>query len=64
MRSAFWELYWGEMAVVESPAVEAVMVEIGRHIPSDATGLPTDAERKELQELAKKLAAECRVDIP
>jgi hypothetical protein len=60
LRNAFWELYWGEMAVVESKEVEIVMVEIGTFIPHGANdAVPEDAP-KHLKRLAARLVKECR----
>jgi hypothetical protein len=62
LRNAFWELYWGEMAVVESKAVEEVMVEIGKYIPHGAGGVVPEDAPKELKRLAAKLTRECKLD--
>lgn len=49
----FWELYWGELALVEDQRVEAAMVQFGRAIQEGSTG-------GELQELSLAIAHACR----
>jgi hypothetical protein len=49
----FWRLYYGQMALVENPEVEAAMVEFGKV-------LKTTQDRQELQRLALALAGACR----
>jgi hypothetical protein len=49
----FWELYWGELALVEDPGVEAAMVRFGR-------GLQSGAEPAQLQQLSLNLAGALR----
>lgn len=53
----FWELYWGELALVESPDVEAAMVAFGKELRSSSP----DKER--LQVLSLALARACRASI-
>ena len=58
-RQAFWRLYWGRLALVEDPEVEARMVQLGRLIPT----APIAADRlplKELQVPALELAHAAR----
>jgi hypothetical protein len=55
-RRRFWELYWGELALVENPEVEAAMVQLG-----DA--LEKDTPQSELQKLSLKLAQACRTSL-
>ncbi len=49
----FWELYWGELALVEDKRVEKAMVDFGR-------GLRSDAGRQLLQQMSLALAKACR----
>lgn len=49
----FWELYWGELALVEDPGVEAAMVAFGR-------GLNAQAGQPQLQQLSLRLAGALR----
>ncbi len=49
----FWELYWGELALVENKEVQAAMVALGR-------ALETSADKKEVQQLSLRLAHACR----
>ena len=49
----FWELYWGELALVENQDVEAAMVAFGGALKSQAA-LP------ELESLSLQLARACR----
>jgi hypothetical protein len=42
-RKEFWQLYWGPLSIVEAPAVESAMVDLGQLIPTgpvDAPKLP------------------------
>lgn len=52
----FWQLYWGELALVENQDVEAAMVAFG-----DA--LTREASPPELQDLSLKLAHACRLSL-
>jgi hypothetical protein len=52
----FWELYWGELALVENTEVEAAMVAFGE-------GLKKDAPLGELQQLSLTLAHACRFSL-
>jgi hypothetical protein len=49
----FWRLYYGQMALVENPEVEAAMVEFGKV-------LKTTQDQQELQRLALAIAGACR----
>lgn len=49
----FWQLYWGELALVENQEVEAAMVAFGK-------GLKGEAPLSELQDLSLQLAHACR----
>jgi hypothetical protein len=39
-RKEFWQLYWGPLSVVEDPAVEDAMVELGKLIPTEPVDAP------------------------
>jgi hypothetical protein len=52
----FWELYWGELSLVEHGGVEAAMVRFG-----DA--LNAKKEKDELAQLALALARACREEL-
>jgi eukaryotic-like serine/threonine-protein kinase len=57
-RAKFWQLYWGELAIVEDKQVEWAMVQFGRELnqwTEDGTNPPTD-----LQNLSLELAHACR----
>jgi hypothetical protein len=62
LRNAFWELYWGEMAIVESEAVKKVMVRIGHYVPRAAGDVVPDDAPPQLKRLAAELARACRLD--
>lgn len=53
----FWELYWGELALVENREVEAKMVRFGQALQY----MPED--RSELRHRALELAAACRASL-
>jgi hypothetical protein len=53
----FWELYWGELALVENREVEAEMVRFGQALQY----MPED--RSELRHRALELAAACRASL-
>ncbi|KQZ66209.1 MULTISPECIES: hypothetical protein [unclassified Lysobacter] len=53
----FWELYWGELALVENREVEAKMVQFGQALQY----MPED--RSELRHRALELAAACRASL-
>jgi hypothetical protein len=52
----FWELYWGELALVENQGVEYAMVELGK-------ALNGSAPRQQLQQLSLALAHACRESL-
>jgi SNF2 family DNA or RNA helicase len=52
----FWQLYWGELALVENKEVESAMVAMGRAIT-------TGANRDELQQASLSLAHACRQSL-
>ncbi|HEX5171977.1 MAG TPA: hypothetical protein VFW11_22515 [Cyclobacteriaceae bacterium] len=54
----FWQLYWGQLAVVESAEVATAMVHFKEVLENDA--LTGDARRTELSLKAYELAHQCR----
>ncbi len=52
----FWQLYWGELALVENKEVESEMVAMGRAIT-------TGANRDALQQASLSLAHACRESL-
>jgi serine/threonine protein kinase len=50
-RREFWELYWGELAIVESRPVERAMIRFGHVLRAWHTGPPPAALRKCAEEL-------------
>jgi hypothetical protein len=52
----FWQLYWGELALVEHGKVESAMVAFG-----DA--LTSGADQRELQQLALEVTYACRDEL-
>jgi hypothetical protein len=52
----FWQLYWGELALVEHGKVEVAMVAFG-------AALRANAEEDQLQKLALKVAYACRNEL-
>jgi len=50
----FWELYWGELAMVESKDVESAMVNLGRAL------IENPSDRGSLEQLSLRLADSCR----
>jgi hypothetical protein len=55
--SRFWQLYWGQLSVVESKAVASAMVNVGLCL-KDKT-----CDRGELEQRSLRLAHACRDDI-
>lgn len=53
----FWELYWGELAIVESKSVEKAMVNFGEYLKQKKSGAL--AENEPLKLAAAKLRAAC-----
>lgn len=53
----FWELYWGELALVENRDVESAMVDYGNALQF----MPED--RSELRHRSLRLAAVCRTSL-
>ena len=53
----FWELYWGELAFVESKEVESAMVNFGDALKKDA------GNTRLLMQLSLKVADACRKSI-
>jgi hypothetical protein len=56
LRRDFWELYWGELAFVESNEVEQIMVQIGNVLTQWQPGTPPPGE---LKQRADELRAAC-----
>src|SRR5262249_21218775 len=52
----FWQLYWGELALVEHGQVESAMVDFG-------TALSSGADQKELQQLSLEVTYACRDEL-
>ena len=52
----FWELYWGELALVENADVEKAMVQFGQ-------GLQNGYNKSRLQQLSLELAHACRESL-
>lgn len=52
----FWELYWGELAMVEDRGVETAMVAFGR-------ALESGAPKERLGPLSLQLAGACRLSL-
>lgn len=52
----FWELFWGELALVENKDVEHRMKELGKAIKKGAP-------RKDLEQLSLHLAHACRISL-
>ena len=40
-RARFWQLYWGELSVVETPEVEASMIRLGELVPQMEDPIPS-----------------------
>lgn len=55
----FWELYWGELAIVETKIVESAMVKCGNAIKAWRTGPPP----KELVSAADELYEACQIPL-
>ena len=53
----FWELYWGELALVENREVETKMVQFGQALQY------MSEDRSELRRRALELAAACRASL-
>ena len=53
----FWELYWGELALVESKDVEGAMVSLGKELKK------SKPDKEKLQTLSLNLAHACRLSI-
>ncbi len=53
----FWELYWGELALVESKDVEGAMVALGKELKKSSP------EKENLQKLSLNLAHACKSSI-
>ena len=63
----FWELYWGEMAIVENREVETATIAVGKLLQRwRALGTQVDAGdlRQPLQEATERLHAVCGVALP
>jgi hypothetical protein len=58
--TAFWQLYYGELALVENPEVESAMVAIGKILTSSPDGKHYIEERENIQNLSLELVEACR----
>jgi hypothetical protein len=52
----FWELYWGELSMVENPEVEAAMVQMGNCLNGNCSG----CRNSDLKQCALTIAHACR----
>lgn len=62
----FWQLYWGELAMVENPKVEAAMIAMRELVPQPNTGEAVkqcDPVREKLERCALNLAHACRESL-
>jgi len=59
-RQRFWELYWGELGLVEDPGVLAAMVTFGQAVTAYEHGTGSQAE---LHQLSLGLARACRSSL-
>ena len=55
LRHQFWELYWGEMAIVESNDVESIMIQVGKILDQHKMGPLPEPARRQLKTLAAKI---------
>ncbi len=58
-KDRFWELYWGDLAAVESDAVEHLMVRFGRYleqIEEKITREDIDSIQREMQQISLELS--------
>ena len=55
-RQRFWELYWGELSMVENRGVEIAMIKFGKCLNDDCS-------QEELRPLALGLARACRESL-
>jgi predicted acylesterase/phospholipase RssA len=64
-RRQFWRLYWGQMALVEGPEVEARMIAFGDLLTEwEETGRDAPPEMKaKLKEAADQLKAACQAEL-
>ncbi len=59
--SRFWELYWGELSMVETRQVEAAMVEMGNCLNDRCSGCELEPKLKpNLEQCSLALAHACR----
>jgi hypothetical protein len=59
----FWQLYWGELSLVESHEVKEIMVALGRVLDVRAEACDAQVRRELVQDLAYQLAHACRASI-
>jgi hypothetical protein len=53
----FWQLYWGELAMVEDRQVEKAMKQLGDALSSSST------DKNDKEQLSLRLAHACRVSL-
>ena len=56
-KKRFWQLYWGELALVENQEVEAAMVKLGRALEHSSP------QNELIKQLSLKLAHACRKSL-
>ena len=59
LRRQFWELYWGEMGLIETSEVERVMVVIGEILYTHGLNPLADMPRQKIARLAVRLREKC-----
>jgi hypothetical protein len=58
-KTRFWELYWGELSMVESRKVEGAMVNMGKCL----NGSCSDCSKNDLEHCSLDLAHACRQSL-
>jgi hypothetical protein len=59
-RRAFWQLYWGELSILESKAVKTAMERFGNQLLIVEAG---KADPRTLEDLSYELARACRMSL-
>ncbi len=64
-KNRFWELYWGDLAAVESRKIEAIMVRFGNILTKlvNSEGLERKALQEELEQISLLLSRQTKTEL-
>ena len=62
-KDRFWELYWGDLAAVESKQIETLMVKFGRGLSKLEKGVAPETVQKELKKISLAFSRQAQKEL-